>query len=299
MKKVIKTNATWFDREEYPFDPHFQKVKHGRMHYVDVGRGQPIVMVHGSPTWSFMYRNLIKGLSGEYRCIAPDNLGFGLSDKPKYFSYKPEAQAENFDCFIQELGLRNIILLVHDYGGPIGLNYAIQNPHNVSRIIMMNTWMWSRKGDFELEKVNKLLKKRVGRFLYERMNFATRFLLKQAVHNPANLSKPILNHYINAFSTRESRKSAMVSARELIDSSDWFESLWRAREAIADTPALLLWGMDDPFIGTNALDMWHQLFHNQRMIRLASTGHLVAEDQKAQLCGLIKDFLHDMDASGA
>ena len=241
---------------------------------------------------------MIKSLSSDYRCIAPDHLGFGLSDKPKHFSYKPDAHAENFENFIQELGLRNIILVVHDYGGPIGLNYAIHNPHNVSRIILMNTWMWSRRGDPELEKVDKYLKMRVGKFLFERMNFATRYLLKQAVSNPLNLPQPILNHYINAFPTRESRKSAIVMARELVESRDWYDSLWRARDMIADIPTLLLWGMEDPFIEVGALDLWHQTFNTQRMIRLANCGHLIQEEQETQIPRLIRDFLRDMEAEG-
>jgi len=298
MKKVVKTSSAWLDREEYPFESNFQKVKHGRMHYVDVGRGQPVVMVHGWPTWSFVYRNLIKELSSNYRCIAPDHLGFGLSDKPKIFSYKPDAHAENLDNFIQEMGLRNIVLVVHDYGGPIGLNYAIHHPHNVSRIILMNTWMWSRRGDIELEKAQKFLNMRVGKFLMEKMNFAPRFMLKQAVSNPVNLPPKVLNHYIQTFPTPASRKSTMVMAKELLGSSEWFESLWRAREMIADIPALLLWGMEDAFIDANALDLWHQTFNKQRMIRLASCGHLIQEEQPTQVPRLVRDFLQDMEAEG-
>ena len=297
MKKVVKSSTVWIDREEYPFDSQFQKVKNGRMHYVDVGRGQPVVMVHGSPTWSFAYRNLIKELSGEYRCIAPDNLGFGLSDKPKHFSYRPEALAENLSVFIQELGLRNIILVVHDYGGPIGLNYAIQNPYNVSRIVLMNTWMWSLQSDPELQKVNKLLNKRIGVYLYEKMNFATRFLLKQMVHEKWSLPKFIQNQYIGPFPTPASRKSTLVAARELIGSSEWFESLWRQRDCIEDIPTLLLWGMQDEFVAIESLEKWHDLFKQQRMIRLANAGHLVQEDAKATLGDLMKEFLHDQVAA--
>ena len=186
MKKSVKSSV-WIDREEYPFESHYHKAKGGRMHYVDVGRGQPIVMVHGSPTWSFAYRNLIKQLSGEYRCIAPDHLGFGLSDKLKNFSYKPADHADNFESLIRELNLKNIILMVHDYGGPIGLNYAINNPHNISRLVVMNTWMWSLKGDPTLEKANKFLNQKFGTWLYEKMNFQARFMLKQAVEHKENL----------------------------------------------------------------------------------------------------------------
>ncbi len=301
MKKSVKTvkSSVWIDREEYPFESHYyQKARGGRMHYVDVGRGQPIVMVHGNPTWSFAYRHLIKQLSGEYRCIAPDHLGFGLSDKLKKFSYKPADHADNLESLIRELNLKNIILMVHDYGGPIGLNYAINNPHNISRLVVMNTWMWSLKGDPTLEKANTFLNKKVGAWLYEKMNFQTRFMLKQAVEDTNNLPKNIQAQYINALPTPDSRKGNLTAARELIGSSDWFESLWRSREAIQDIPTLLLWGMQDPFIHLDSLDRWHNLFNRQRMVRLAGAGHLLMEDQKYDLHTFVRNFLQDNEVEG-
>ena len=95
------------------------------MHYVDEGQGPPLVFVHGTPDWSFVWRHLIKALSPRYRCIAPDNLGFGLSDKPRDASYAPPEQAANLRQLIEHLGLRDITLVLHDFGGPFGLSYAI------------------------------------------------------------------------------------------------------------------------------------------------------------------------------
>ncbi len=100
-------------------------------------------MVHGTPTWSFMYRHLIRDLSPRYRCIAPDHLGFGLSDRPAGWSYRPEDQARNLARLIETLGLKDLTLVVHDFGGPIGLAYALDHPENVRRLVLFNTWMWS------------------------------------------------------------------------------------------------------------------------------------------------------------
>ena len=115
------------------------------LHYIDEGRGDPVVMVHGTPTWSFLYRHVVKGLSKNYRCIAPDHIGFGLSDKPQGWSYTIEAQAKNLQVLLDSLDLEDITLVVHDFGGPIGLSYAIENPEKVSRLVIMNTWLWSLK----------------------------------------------------------------------------------------------------------------------------------------------------------
>ena len=126
-------DKSWIDPLQYPFQPHYIAVGAGQMHYVDEGRGKPIVMVHGTPTWSFMYRHLIKGLSDDFRVIAPDHIGFGLSDKPENWSYKPIDHAKNLAYLIESLGLEDITLVVHDFGGPIGLAYAVENPQNVSQ----------------------------------------------------------------------------------------------------------------------------------------------------------------------
>src|SRR3954465_4600219 len=118
---------TWIDKESYPFKSNYIEANCcDNMHYIDEGKGEVILMVHGTPTWSFLYRHLIKDLSGNYRCIAIDHLGFGLSDKPRKYSYKPEELAKNLRHFIEKMNLKNITLMVHDFGGPIGLAYAIE-----------------------------------------------------------------------------------------------------------------------------------------------------------------------------
>jgi pimeloyl-ACP methyl ester carboxylesterase len=125
----------WLDRSVYPFKPRYLQVSGGRMHYVDEGRGDPILMVHGTPTWSFVYRHLIRDLSRDYRVVAVDHLGFGLSDKPENGPYRPQQLASNLRTVIDQLQLRGFSLAVHDFGGPIGLSYAIEEPANVRALV--------------------------------------------------------------------------------------------------------------------------------------------------------------------
>lgn len=139
------SNTDWIDRNDYPFAPHYFQTAAGKLHYIDEGDGQPIVMIHGNPAWSFIYRNLIKQFSSGYRCIAPDHPGFGLSDKPAGWSYLPEEHAKNLAALIAHLGLKNVTLVMQDWGGPIGINYAVAHPENVARIIAMNTWASRRR----------------------------------------------------------------------------------------------------------------------------------------------------------
>ena len=130
----------WLDREAYPFQSRWLELREGtRMHYLDEGKGEPVLFVHGTPTWSFEWRHLVRGLSPHYRCIAPDHLGFGLSDRPRDGLYTPEWHAANIRDFVERLDLERFTMVVHDYGGPIGLPLAVGAPGRVQGLVLMNT----------------------------------------------------------------------------------------------------------------------------------------------------------------
>ena len=125
--------------ELYPFEPHYLDVGGPRMHYVDEGDGPPIVMLHGNPTWSFFYRELIKGLRDRYRVIVPDHIGCGLSEKPRAYRYTLSAHIANIERLIASLGLEDVTLAVHDWGGAIGFGWAMAHPGLVRGFIVLNT----------------------------------------------------------------------------------------------------------------------------------------------------------------
>ena len=146
----------WLDRAAYPFTPHWADLPSGRMHYVDEGRGDTLLFVHGTPTWSFEFRHLIKALSRRYRCVAPDHLGFGLSDRPADAAYTPEAHALASQRSSRTSGSTGVTLVVHDYGGPIGLPLALAADTRVARLILLNTWMWPFDDDPEMVRKGRL-----------------------------------------------------------------------------------------------------------------------------------------------
>jgi haloalkane dehalogenase len=283
--------APWIDRKEYPFKSHFLQLQMGKMHYIDEGRGEPIVMVHGNPTWSFLYRHLIKGLSTNYRCMAMDHIGFGLSDKPGDWSYYPEDHAKNLRVLIEKLELKGITLIVQDWGGPIGLSYAIDSPENVKRIIIMNTWMWSVKGDPYYERFSNFMGGPVGRFLIKRFNFFVRVVMKKAMGDPSKLPAPVHQHYFKALERPEERKGCWTFPKRIIGSSDWLDSLWSQKNKIKDKPALILWGMKDIAFREQELNTWANLFSNCLTIRYDDVGHFVQEEKGSELCQTIDDFL--------
>lgn len=280
----------WVDANLYPYRSHFVDVGPGRIHYVDEGEGAVIVMVHGTPTWSFLYRAFIRDLSRDHRVIAIDHLGFGLSDKPEGWSYRPEDHARNLELVIDGLGLRDIVLVVHDFGGPIGLSYAIDHPENVRAFVLFNTWMWSLRGT-PSERVSKLIGGPIGRFLYERLNFSPRVLVKAAFGHKRKLTKQVHGHYIDAFPTAASRRGPWVLARELVGSSDWYENLWQRRDRIAGKPVLLLWGMKDPAFQPAALGRWKGTLTNARVVEFPDAGHFVQEEAPDASAREMRTFL--------
>jgi haloalkane dehalogenase len=284
-------NSDWREQGIYPFDAHYFDTGAGRMHYLDEGSGEAIVFVHGTPTWSFLWRHLITDLRRDWRCVAPDHLGFGLSDKPRDADYTPEAHARNLERLITSLGLRNVTLVVHDFGGPIGLAWALRNTENVSRVVLMNTWLWSNAGNKLVEAASRLLGGPIGRFLYTRLNFSPRVLLKKAFADRSKLTPEVHRHYLAPFSKPAERLAPGILARELTGSNDWYDSLWQQREKLQDKPMLILWGMADKLIGTAQLQRWQAAFPGAGVVPLEGVGHFVAEEAPEQVIRHMREFL--------
>ncbi|MBI3965169.1 MAG: alpha/beta fold hydrolase [Chloroflexi bacterium] len=280
----------WVDRREYPFAPHYLDLPAGRLHYVDEGQGQPLVFAHGTPTWSFLYRHLVKSLSGRFRCVAPDNLGFGRSDRPRDYHVRPVDHAHNLHALIEHLGLGNVTLVVHDFGGPIGLSYAIDRPENVRSLVLFNTWMWSLGEDASMRRRLRFAGGPIGQLLYRYLNFSARVIVKHAWGTRVPLTNELHRQYLDAFPTPDSRVSPMLFAREALGSGDWYDDLWHRRDRIADKPALLLWGLKDPAFGA-FLPRWQQLFTNAETVTFSDVGHFPQEEVGPELVPIVARFL--------
>lgn len=273
-----QTSPDWLDRNEYPFESHYFQLPAGKMHYVDEGRGAPIVMVHGNPGWSFEYRKLIRGLCPTHRCIAPDHIGFGLSDKPGDWNYLPQNHAANFEKLMDSLDLSGITLIVSDWGGPIGLAYALKHPEKINKIIVLNSWMWSVQHDPYYRKFSGFMGGPIGRFLIRHFNFFGKMIVKKAVGDPKLLSKSVHQHYYKHLATPEERKGCYIFPKEIIGSSDWLNELWQQREKISFLPTTLIWGMKDIAFRQQELDYWIRHWKSARVIKLGNTGHFPQEE---------------------
>jgi haloalkane dehalogenase len=277
------TGPAWLDANEYPFTPHWFDAPDGRIHYLDQGSGRPVVMLHGNPTWSFQYRNVVKALGGSRRAVAPDQLGFGLSDKPTSYSYLPVDQARQFAAFMDALDLHDVTLVVGDWGGPVALSWALDHPDRVASLVITNTWMWSVRDDWYYQAFSRFMGGPVGRRLIERRNFFAGSFLKRAYGVKSRLTPEIHAQYLSALPTPADRRGSAVFPREIIGSSDWLVGLWDRREAIAEVPATLAWGMKDIAFREKELNRWRSLFPDAKVVRYPECGHFVAEERPDDL----------------
>jgi pimeloyl-ACP methyl ester carboxylesterase len=289
-RPVLVDAPAWVDRAEYPFTTRAVPLPAGRMHYVDEGQGETLLFVHGTPTWSFLWRHLIKALAPRYRCVAVDHIGFGLSDKPATWGYRPIDHAQNLDMLIDRLKLRDVTLVVHDFGGPIGLSHAIERPDNVKRLVLVNTWMWSLAQDASARRLSRFVSGPIGRFLYRRLNVSPRILLPGSTRR--RLSRVARRQYLAPFPTAESRDAPWILGTELLGSSGFFERLWERRDRLVGKPTLLLWGLEDSAYGPDALARWQGLLGGSaRVVGWQDVGHLPTEEVPEACVAELEAFL--------
>lgn len=290
MMNTTIISPSWVDTERYPFESKYLTLEAGSMHYVEEGKGQTILFVHGTPTWSFLYRDFIAALSKDYRCIAIDHLGFGLSDKSTSVPGTPEWHSNNLSEFIQKLDLQDITLVVHDFGGPIGLASAIQHHTRIKQVVLFNTWLWETKNHSGAQRVNKIVNSGIGKFLYLNLNFSPKVLLKQGFSDKKNLTKTVHQQYTKPFPDKNSRATLLKLARSLVGSSDWYQTQWQHLEKLVHKPWLILWGNKDAFITTDYLKKWKDRLPNAETKQF-EVGHFVQEENTKESIKEIYNFL--------
>jgi haloalkane dehalogenase len=235
--------------------------------------------------------DLIRALAPHYRCIAPDHLGYGLSDKPVRAAYLPKDHARRLQALIDHLKLRNLTLISHDFGGPIGLSYALEQPTNVRALVLFNTWMWSLRGEAMVEVASRMGGGRIGRFFFRQFNIELHTVFKAAWGDRSKLSAALHRQYTKPFPRRSDREPMWILARELLGSSEWYEELWSRRERISAIPALLLWGLKDPIFKERHLARWQRLFASSETVTFPQAGHFVQEEARDELQPALQRFL--------
>lgn len=291
----MTTENAWIDRDAYPFRSRWLELPDGKLHYIDEGDardGEPILFVHGTPTWSFEYRHLVRALRGGHRCIAVDHLGFGLSDRPANAAYTPEAHAQRLRAFVDALGLRRFALVVHDFGGPIALPLALEDPRRVTRLVVLNSWMWSFADDPEMTKRARMASGGLGRFLYRRLNASLRLITPSAYADRRKLTKAIHRQYLAPFPDADGRERVLWAlARALLGSSAFYERLWQQRRRLAGVPTLIVWGVKDTAFRPHLLARWRRAAPHATVVELADAGHWPHEEAPDAVIAALTPFV--------
>lgn len=283
----------WVSSNLYPFESRFFTISPDhRMHFIDEGEGEPVVFVHGNPTWSFIFRNLIRELDSNFRCIAPDHIGFGLSShSDRSEDHRPESHARRLGLLLDHLDLRDINLFMTDWGGPIGLDYARKRPERVKRLILANTWCWPVGDDFHFKSFSFLMSSRLGQYLIRNHNLFVNRLMPMVVGDTSVLTPEIMAHYRNALPSPAARSAVAALPGHIVAASNWLRRIWDDRETFIDKPSLLLWGMKDIAFRKKELERWKSVLTDFESHEFADCGHYLAEEAAGSVVSAFRAFV--------
>lgn len=284
-------NTSWLNTKEYPFAHNYLTLDGAQLHYIDEGKGEVLLFVHGTPSWSFEFRNVIKHLSKKYRCIALDHIGFGLSDKPAGYDYSIQNHTATLLKLINHLQLNQFSMLVHDFGGIIGLAAAEQIPDKISKLIILNTWCRSIQNEPEYKKMKGILGSPLMPFLYRYFNFSAKYILPAAFGERSRLTPEVHQQYLKPFGNASERNGTVAFAKSLLRDQQYYESIGKMLPVLKNKPVLIIWGMKDAFITEKHLLWMQEQFPAAEVVKYEDAGHFVLEEKSVVAGPVIEAFL--------
>jgi cis-3-alkyl-4-acyloxetan-2-one decarboxylase len=280
----------------FPFESRFLRAGKVSLHYVDEGPrdAAPLLFLHGNPTWSYLWRRPIAELGAKgHRCLALDHMGFGRSEKPPRLSaYTLQRHVENALAVIDTLDLRDVTLVAHDWGGPIGLGALLDRPDRLRAVILMNTWAWELPSflppflrEFRTEGLGEILALGGNLFVESIPGGMAR----------RDTDPVMMDAYRAPFPDYWSRAGTLAFQRDIPlterDRSAPLMASIHERLPELDVPVLLVWGMRDPVFQPVFLDQWRELFPDAEIAELEDASHFVVEDRPDAVIGAIERFL--------
>jgi haloalkane dehalogenase len=245
------------------------------MSYIDAGAGSPVVFVHGNPANAAAFEPVIGRLIDQRRCIAMDHIGFGRSDKPTDWDYLPASHADNVAALLDSLDLDDVTLVVGDWGGPIGLSWALRHPERVTKLVLTNTWCWPVNRSWYYQGFSRFVGGPIGRYLIRHHNFFARTVVSQAWGTRTPLTPELHALFTDVHPGRDERKGMWVFPKQIIGSTEWLDELWSQRRNLADLDMTLLWGMQDVAFRADVLETWLAEFPAATVSRLDDVGHFI------------------------
>ncbi len=297
------TEYDWTFGGTWPFKPRWFESPDGRMHYVDEGprAGRPVIMVHGNPTWGYLWRHFIPPLiEAGFRTIVPDHLGFGRSDKPDNPElYRIPRHAARLESLLESLDLMHATIVPQDWGGPIGLAWAARHPERVSSLAILNTFAHRPPRKVSLPAALKLFRAPgVGELLVKGLHaFVRGFLFRAGVQHPERLTREARAAYLAPHSNWSSRTPILVFPREIPSGpegsvSDFLDVIHKGLMVFKKRPVFIAWAMKDIAFTPEILDeLWIPDFPQARILRLPDAGHYLQEDAHERIVPALVEFL--------
>ena len=281
----------------FPFAPHYHSIEGVDMHFVDEGSGEPVVMVHGDPTWGYLYRNFIPVLSQRRRCVVPDQMGMGKSANPQERSlYRLQQHRANLEALLLHLDLHDITLVLHDWGGPVGLGVATRHPERIKRLVLMNTWAFVPWPGGPFPRLLELIRSERGEAFVLQKNGYLEPALRGTTYHSEQLTKIVMEAYRAPYPTPESRLALLCWSRDIpVQETDVsyaeMKQIEQGLSQFSRTPILLVWGMKDPVLSVSVLHRWQQLYPHATTHELEDASHFLQEDAPERVVQWIEAFL--------
>ncbi len=287
--------------QEYPFQGKYLNLDGLKYHYLDEGAGEPVIMLHGNPSWSFYYRNLVKALRNDYRVIVPDHIGCGLSDKPadSQYRYTLSQRVADLGRLIDSLQLpEKVTLVVHDWGGMIGMAWAALNPGRLARLVVLNTAAFPLPEDKPLPLGLKICRNtQFGAFLIQGFNAFARGAAWVGCKRK-RMAAELRELYCSPYDNWQHRVATLRFVQDIpLAEGDPGYDLVKKTEAslagYANLPTSIFWGEKDFVFDLHFLKKWQVHMPHADIHSYADCGHYILEDARAEIIPLIEQFLKD------
>jgi len=282
------TRPDWVPDSLYPFEDRYAEIDGATIHYVDEGDGPPLLLLHGNPTWSFLYREVILGLRDRFRCIAPDYPGFGLSEAPPGYGSTPAEHAGLLERLVEQLDLRELTMMVQDWGGPIGFFVATRHPDRFARFVIGNTWAWP-KADLGTQAFSRILGGPIGCYLILQYNLFVERLLPGGVRRKS-LPPEVMDAYRGPFPNAPARVPTWIFPREILGSRPFLSRVEGGLGELRDRPALVVWPTKDVAFREPERQRWEEVFPDHHTVLLEGAGHYIQEDAPEEIVAAIRDW---------
>jgi haloalkane dehalogenase len=285
---------------DYPFQSHYAVIQGLRLHYLDEGPqdAEPVIMLHGNPSWSFFYRKLISAFRDHYRCVVPDHIGMGLSDKPGDDSYNftLDQRVGDLETLLNQLEINNFTLVLHDWGGMIGMAYANKHPERIKRLVILNTSAFHLPEGKTVPWQLQLSRMPVlGAILIQGFNaFCRGAVIKCVTRKP--MSKEVKHAYLAPYNSWHNRLAVRRFVEDIPLSINQashvtVNSVEKGLNEFSSLPMMICWGMKDFVFDQYFLDEWIKRFPDAEVHRFEDAGHYVLEDAADEIIPLVKQFL--------